>query len=255
MTKFDKSYQPLFAQTHGKSHAEPTAWHTETFQELLERFHQPLYRYFAIHAVALEHAFNMTVETFVIVFRKTAPSHQAELPSWIFEIAWDVLNVHYSRLEAADVSAPTRSSGSDGAQFSRMREAFRTLAFYPRETLYLRFFAGLDTKEIALMMDKKEAAINILAYQGVNKLSAYLDNQQFISIPRKKLARLAQDYQEYLSAVLQGLPPHHNPTPQIADTTRQLMDLRRAVSMEPETAAKMMSQIGQILRAGTTTRI
>ena len=254
MTKFDTLFPASPAQM--QSNVQPTRWNAETFQELLERFHQPLYRYFAVHTGGeLDHAFRLALETLVIVFRKPELPDGTVLPSWIFEIAWEALNLHYSRLEPTAVSTQSHSLSGNDAQFSRMREAFRKLAFYRREALYLRIFAGLELKDIAILMDQSETTIQALTYQGVNELSALVENRKPVLPPRRQLRSLAQDYHDYLTAVLQGLPVDRYSSSQMVEVTRQLMDLRIAISMKPEAAASMKSQLEQIFRVGAATRL
>ena len=49
---------------------EITGWDPPTFQHILDQFHQPLYRYYAVHTGGeLTQAQRMTAETLSIVYR------------------------------------------------------------------------------------------------------------------------------------------------------------------------------------------
>ena len=229
---------------------EITGWDPPTFQHILDQFHQPLYRYYAVHTGGeLTQAQRMTAETLSIVYRQPATLAKKNFPSWIFGIAWDVLNAHMSRgIAASNVDVPA----DDPALITRTLRTLRSVAFYAREALCLRFFAELDLQDIVLMMDKSEVAIKGLVYQGVREFACRMNNAEFVKLPCKQLLALAQEYHLYLSSLHAGDSPLRNVPTDIVQATHHLKTLRSALSMKPESRLQLTSQMQQILRAGNS---
>src|SRR5512141_2659292 len=145
--------------------SDQAAWNRATFREMMEQYNQQLYRYYAVHSGGdFSRAQELTVETFSTIFQRMVP-YRSNFASWLFGIAWAVWNAH-DRPEQSQV---------DAVHLSRSLTSLRSLSFYPRETLFLRFFAGIDTKPIATLMNKSEANTKLLVYQGVVQFHAPLN--------------------------------------------------------------------------------
>lgn len=241
-----KSFERLIQTDHLSSEREllgdQFAWNRTTFRQMLEQYNGPLFRYYAVHSGGnFVRAQELTVETFSLIFQRTAPA-APDFASWLFGIAWDVWNAH-DRPE----STHANSMDVDSVHLSRSLIALRSLSFYPRETLFLRFFAGMDTKTIAILMDKSEANMKLIVYQGVVQFHAHI-NETTSPTPRaKQLLSLARAYDAYLDSALRGTSPERVVSVPLARATQQLIAVREAMTMTPEFRAEILSRMDDII--------
>jgi DNA-directed RNA polymerase specialized sigma24 family protein len=222
------------------SSGDQTFWDRTAFRPILEQFHQPLYRYFAAHAAGnLFRAQELTVETLSLIRHRSVPPN-AVLTAWLFGLAWDVWNAH----------SHETARETDSSPISQTFTALRSLPFYPREMLYLRFFAGLETKAIAALMDRSEANTRSLIYQGVLKYRSQMHGSALVTLSVKEPMHLARTYHIYLDAILQGASTPLVVSETAAQATEQLIALRDALTMKPKVRAEIFSRIDQIVDAG-----
>ena len=236
----------------------------ETFRKIVEQFHHPLYRYYAVHTYGdLVRALDMTVRTFSILHCKREQFPKQGFTSWLFGIAWDVLNADYSRKDAERrrltsqmiTTFKVHKLGPNHVEMRRILKLLRGLTFYPRETLYLRFFAGLNTKDIGALMDKNETSVKTLVYQGVVEFSSEMDEVKPVSVTREMFVALSQTYHVYLEDSLKDIIPHQSVAVEVIRTTNRLKALREVVSMKPEMSGQLIEQIEQSIHARDVTRL
>lgn len=229
-----------------------TLQNAETFQQVVEQFHQPLYRYFVVQTNGdLPCAQDMTVETFSVLYRKSVAFEKQTFSSELFGIAWDVLNAYYGcdgvgRLASASTSLDDRT---DHVEIRRTLKALSTLAFYPRETLYLRIFAGLDVKDLAILMDKNTSSIKMIVYHGLMEFILRLRGAQYVLPTREQMQPASQTLHRYLEDCLRGKTPQQPIAADVAQAVERLLSLRETVSMSPEGYAALVSHVEQLTSA------
>lgn len=220
----------------------------DAFWELVERHHRSVYRYFAV-SVSPERALQMTACTFWTMLQHHRSFRQTEFAPWFFGITWDVIN--------DNCGTPKRnyeafSSTQPEAFFQKDTEhAFyilRNIPFYPREMLYLRFFASLNVKDIAAMMDQKEADVKSLIFEGVQ----YFEQQWNSAEPLPKHSKirqmaLAELYHDYISNVFAGITPYQSIPVEFIRATNRLNALREALSLRTEMQSVLMDNLKNML--------
>jgi DNA-directed RNA polymerase specialized sigma24 family protein len=245
MKHFERPFQINQLSSDRERSGDQIAWNRTTFRQMMEQYSQPLYRYYAVHSGgSFGRAQELTVETLSLIFQRTAPSG-SDFAGWLFGIAWDVWNAHDHPEQAK-----ATPMDEDFAHLSRSLTALRSLSFYPREALFLRFFARMDTKAIAALMDKSEANTKLLVYQGVLDFQASMDATTRPAPSAKPLMQLARSYDAHLDSVLRGTSPEHVVSVQAAEATMQLIALQEAMTMTPEIRAVIFSRMDQIIGSG-----
>jgi DNA-directed RNA polymerase specialized sigma24 family protein len=246
--------KPTKTMFTGKTISMDTLRHPQTFQQVLEQFHQSLYRYFAVHTNGdLPCAQEMTAETFSILYRKPIVSGKESFSSWLFGIAWDVLNAYYGCEEGRNLLSTTVSPLSrcefNDPELQKALKALSSLPFYPRETLYLRFFAGLDVKDIAILMDKSIAAIKVTIFQGLAEFAGQLNEGQYVTVPREQHRSLAQVCHLYVQDAVAGNASQIDIASDIRDAVDRLLSLRDLISMKPDAFASLVTHVEQFKSA------
>jgi DNA-directed RNA polymerase specialized sigma24 family protein len=245
MKSFERPLQTNDLSSEREFPGDQVAWNRTAFRQMLEQYNGPLYRYYAVHSGGnFARAQELTVETFSLIFQRTVPS-APDFASSLFGIAWDVWNAH-DRPESPHAN-PT---DGDSVHLSRSLAALRSLSFYPRERLFLRFFAGMDTKGISALMDKSEANTKLLVYEGVLQFRARI-NETTSPTPRaKQLLSLARAYDAYLDSVLRGTCSESVVSVPFAQATQQLLDVQEALTITPEIRAEILSRMDEIVASG-----
>lgn len=214
----------------------------ERFHRILERDSQALYRYYALHTKGdLQTAYELTAETFLILSRKSVDFEKDDFRSELFGSAWDVLNTHYGR---KDVVIREMECGLD-PNLRHMLQLLGCLPFYPREIFYLRFFADLDPKDIAHLMDKSDTAVKVIVYQTVMEFASSMNAVTIETLPWKQLLARAQSYHYYLNATLEERPTEQGIPQDVLLATHQLRTLREAISMTPEAFSSLLQDAKQ----------
>lgn len=229
-----------------------TLQNAETFQQIVEQFHQSLYRYFVVQTNGdLPCAQDMTVKTFSVLYRKPIAFEKQTFSSELFGIAWDVLNAHYGcegvgRLASVSTSLDDRA---DHVEIRQTLKALSMLAFYPRETLYLRIFAGLDVRDLAILMDKNTSSIKVIIFHGLVEFASRLRGAEYVLPTREQLQPASQTLHRYLEDCLRGKTPQQPMAADVAQAVERLMSLRETVSMSPEGYAALVSHVEQLTSA------
>lgn len=229
-----------------------TLQNTETFQQVVEQFHQPLYRYFAVHTSGdLSCAQEMTMETFSVLYRKPISLEKQTFASWLFGIAWDVLNANYG-CEGVDRFSSVSRSLEDEDEHVNIRQVLKVLSsltFYSREALCLRLLAGLDVRDIAILMDKNDSSIKVIVYQGLLEFASRLGGLEYRLPNREQLLASSQSVHLYVQDVLQGNTQRPTIESDVVAVLERLLSLREIVSMKPEDYSALVSHVRQFTSA------
>jgi DNA-directed RNA polymerase specialized sigma24 family protein len=226
-----------------------TTRRAEKFQQMMETYHQPLFRYYALHECGdLQTAYELTAATFQLLYRKQESFERTSFRSELFGIAWDLLNAHTSCRNVRSELTGNCIEQALSFPLSRMLQSLRSLPFYPREIFYLRCFAGLSAGNIALLMDKNETTVKVIVYQAMLKFAHSVHGIETPLLPWKQLVIQAQAYDLYLSNLFAGVQPQ-----QIADdiavrVARELETLRESISMTPGMFSALKADIDRTIQ-------
>ena len=154
----------------------------ESFGQLFDHYHRPVYRYVAARVGRPSDAEDLTQLVFVKALEALPRYESRGVPfgGWLFRLARNVVIDHirtrreHSPLDLI-VERPSPESGPD--QLAALRQeldsvaaALRRLTPDQREAIELRFFAGLSAKEAAVAMDRQEGTVRGLQFRAIAAL-------------------------------------------------------------------------------------
>jgi len=154
----------------------------EAFGRLFDHYHELVYRYIVSRVGRPADAEDLTQLVFVKALEALPRYEQRGVPfgGWLFRLARNVvIDFVRTRREHADldviVERPDGAQGPDDLAAMRqeldaMACALRTLTDEQRETIELRFFAGLTAKETAVAMGKQEGTVRGLQFRAIAAL-------------------------------------------------------------------------------------
>jgi RNA polymerase sigma-70 factor, ECF subfamily len=160
------------------------------FLELYQRHYKRVYVYHLARTGNEQDAQDLTSETFlaaldsIAAFRPERGKHnersECSFAAWLFGIAHHKLadffqkRVSQSPLEEVDgrpaADPPPEQAAMQSSDLTRLRQVLALLPEERADALSLRFFSDLSLREVAQVMDKKEAAVKMLIYRGLQEL-------------------------------------------------------------------------------------
>jgi RNA polymerase sigma-70 factor (ECF subfamily) len=129
------------------------------FDELFERYRQPIWAFFRRRLADPAEAEELAQETFLAVLKATRRYEpRASFRSYLFGIAFNLLSASRRKVQRrGDASTPDldslASASSDPAAVLWVRQALAALDPRDREIVMLREYEALDYREIALVID------------------------------------------------------------------------------------------------------
>jgi RNA polymerase sigma-70 factor (ECF subfamily) len=155
------------------------AW---AFGLLFDHYHLPVYRYIASRVHRPSDAEDLTQLVFVKAL-EALPRYQSRgIPfgGWLFRLARNTVIDHVrTRHDHVDLDSAVgqagREAGPDEVTVARLEldevaEALEALTDEQRDTIALRFFAGLSAREAAEVMGKQEGTIRGLQFRAIAAL-------------------------------------------------------------------------------------
>jgi RNA polymerase sigma-70 factor (ECF subfamily) len=159
------------------------AW---AFGLIFDHFHLPVYRYIASRVHRPADAEDLTQLVFVKAL-EALPRYEARgIPfgGWLFRLARNTVIDHIrTRHEHVHLDAAIGQAGRDAgpevvalarAELDEVGAALAALTDEQRDTIALRFFAGLSAREAAEVMGKQEGTIRGLQFRAIAALRRYL---------------------------------------------------------------------------------
>jgi len=162
------------------------AW---AFGQLFDHFHLPIYRYIISRVHSPADAEDLTQLVFVKALEALPRYESRGIPfgGWLFRLARNaVVDFTRTRHEHADLDAVMyRGSHEPGPEdvamlrqdLDQVEVALATLTDDQRETIALRFFAGLSAREAADVMGRQEGTIRGLQFRAIAALRRQLGMQ------------------------------------------------------------------------------
>ena len=155
------------------------AW---AFGLLFDHYHLPVYRYIASRVHRPSDAEDLTQLVFVKAL-EALPRYQSRgIPfgGWLFRLARNTVIDHVrTRHDHVDLDSAVgqagREAGPDEVAVARLEldevaQALEALTDEQRDTIALRFFAGLSAREAAEVMGKQEGTIRGLQFRAIAAL-------------------------------------------------------------------------------------
>ena len=155
---------------------------SEAFGGLFDHFHGPIYRYIASRVQRPSDAEDLTQLVFVKALEALPRYESRGIPfgGWLFRLARNcIIDFVRTRHEHAELDAIGERQGLDAGpdEIAVNREdmdavgaAMAALTDEQRETIALRFFAGLSAREAADAMGKQEGTIRGLQFRAIAAL-------------------------------------------------------------------------------------
>ncbi|MCD6339696.1 MAG: RNA polymerase sigma factor [Verrucomicrobia bacterium] len=159
-----------------------------SFEELIERYLEPVYNYLLRLTGHPQDAEDLTQETFLRAWRNLEKFRKGRpFAAWVFTVARNLAYNHFRKRKpeallgevaperfGAIVDQP-RNSGADGAA---LWELTSRLPPAEREALWLRYGEGLDVARISRIMGKSGVAVRVLLHRGRTRMRAILEGTQ-----------------------------------------------------------------------------
>ncbi|MCI0680230.1 sigma-70 family RNA polymerase sigma factor [bacterium] len=163
----------------------------EAFGKLYELYFSPIFRYIRFRVKNKEEADDLTQTVFLKVFRSLPRFQDQNKPphAYFFAVAKNTV-IDYWRSkkpvhlkDAGDTFLEIPDSGSSPIEQAEkkeageaLRRALMTLTEEQQEVVILKFINGMDNKEIAALLGKKEEAIRQLQCRAFKTLRSILKN-------------------------------------------------------------------------------
>jgi RNA polymerase sigma-70 factor, ECF subfamily len=159
----------------------------QQFAALYDRFLNPLYRYLYQRLGNRQDAEEVTSQTFMAAFEAFSHySHRGYFAAWLFSIARKKLADHYRKNRSLQPLDETSVLADDphymrqaihSESLGTLNEAIRSLKEEERELLRLRFTAELNYRQIAVLLNKNEAAVKKSVYRLLARLQSQLEEE------------------------------------------------------------------------------
>ena len=159
----------------------------DAFGRIFDVYHEPVYRFIASRVRRPMDAEDLTQIVFVKAL-EALPRYEARgvpFGGWLFRLARNaVIDQARTRRDHTDLEAVAeRASEDEGPHdivaarrdMDAVAKALRALTPEQRETVELRFFAGLSAKEAAAAMGKQEGTVRGLQFRAIAALRRALD--------------------------------------------------------------------------------
>jgi RNA polymerase sigma-70 factor, ECF subfamily len=157
------------------------------FGALYERFLDPIYRYFYYRTGHAAEAEDLTEQVFLNAWQTVSRFRWQGRPflAWLYRVAHN-LHVDHVRARRLDVpldASPAHQTIVDAhaaTQLARTIDAdlltrgIRQLTHEQQEVILLRFAEGLETSQIAVVLDKHEGAVRALQMRAMQRLRQVL---------------------------------------------------------------------------------
>jgi RNA polymerase sigma factor (sigma-70 family) len=153
------------------------------FAALYRRYVAAVYRYARVRVGSSEAAEDITSCVFLDALAGLPKYRESgQFPGWLFTIARRNVQDYYRQLAREERRSGTPSEATPGrepdpvavAELEAVRQALGRLSPDRREALELRFFAGLDGRAMAHVMNRKESAVKMLIHRGLGQLRQLL---------------------------------------------------------------------------------
>jgi RNA polymerase sigma factor (sigma-70 family) len=156
------------------------------FGLLYRRYLDPLYRYLAARVGNPAEVEDLTSQVFLAALEGLGRYHsQGHFPAWLFSIARRKVADHYRGRrpqvpleQAFNLASPSNDPLTQALRAEELEDLQKQLALLKeedRELLRLRFAAGLNFGEIAVVLGRNESAVKMAFYRLLQRLEKQLE--------------------------------------------------------------------------------
>jgi len=162
--------------------AAAKAGDAEAFGRLFDHFHEPVHRYVAARVRRPSDAEDLAQTVFVKALEALPRYEQRGIPfgGWLFRLARNVVIDHIrTHREHVDIDEllerPGKEAGPEDQvvardQMDTVAAALAELTDEQRDSIALRFFAGLSAREAAVVMGKQEGTVRGVQFRAIAAL-------------------------------------------------------------------------------------
>ena len=160
---------PLVETDNDETLVRAAQRHPDGFKPLYHKWLKPVYRYFFLHTASEKDAEDLTSLVFLKVYEDLPHYHSRGcFSAWLFSISHARLVDYYRRkrpvvnidqLEAPTTSADLLSTAVQNDDLRRLLLMVSGLPEDDQELIRLRFAAGLNYREIGLVVNRSEDAV------------------------------------------------------------------------------------------------
>lgn len=161
---------------------------TAALAQVYDDFYDRIYRYVYGYIGQVGAAEDLTANVFFRLLRavRDGNSPRSNLSAWLYRVAHNLVVDAFRRkppeeLELAewlesDEPDPSRTA-EQRMQLERVRLALRQLTESQQQVIMLKFFQGMESREVASIMDRSEGAIDALQHRGLRALRKALQQK------------------------------------------------------------------------------
>jgi RNA polymerase sigma-70 factor (ECF subfamily) len=164
------------------------AGRARAFEELFERYRNPIYGFFRRRLGSAHRAEDLAQETFIVILRGTEKYEpKAKFRTWLYSVALKLLwserrkELREARLKAVPAETQAKAEPSGGEW---IREALQRLDALHREVLMLREYEQLSYEEIAELLKIPINTVRSRLFRARSELKALLEPQTTKGVSR-----------------------------------------------------------------------
>jgi RNA polymerase sigma-70 factor, ECF subfamily len=159
------------------------------FGELYDCYVDGIYRFIYLRVEDQQTAEDITSSVFLKAWEKLGGYKERGVPfrAWLFRIARNAVIDHYrTRKETAPLEAVVNTYDTDARTVServgsrleaeKVIEVMQQLTDDQRNVLTLKLVHGLNTKEVAKALGKRQGAVRALQMRGLQALAKFMEN-------------------------------------------------------------------------------
>ncbi|MEX2143245.1 MAG: sigma-70 family RNA polymerase sigma factor [Anaerolineales bacterium] len=163
----------------------------QAFTDLYSAYFDSIYRFIYLRVEDQQTAEDITSNVFLKAWEKLGAYQFRGVPfrAWLFRIARNAVIDHYrTRKEAAPLEVVINSHDEQGLPLSQqvglrieaqtVIESMRQLTEDQRNVLTLKLVHGLNTKEVAKTLGKRQGAVRALQMRGLQALAEIVESNE-----------------------------------------------------------------------------
>lgn len=164
---------------------------SDAFATLYNDNIKKIYDFVYFKTLNKELAEDLTSQIFLKVLKNISQFKSDNFAAWLYTIArHTIIDYYRSNRDTKNIddcwdladSVDLTSDAHDNLQLEKIREAMKFLSTSDRELLIMRLWLDLPFKEIAISLEKKEAAVKVSFGRAINRLRLKVTPTLFLLI-------------------------------------------------------------------------
>ena len=161
---------------------------TDALASIYDTYYERIYRYIYRCVGQADRAEDLTANVFLRLLNSVRAGHcpRTNLSAWLYRVAHNLVVDGFRRKPSEDVELVewTKSYEPDMAhlvdqnlQMERVRRALRQLTESQQQVIALKFLQGMNSREVATILNKTEGAVDALQHRGLVALRKALKGE------------------------------------------------------------------------------